>query len=40
MVLCHTDAAGDNLLVDHDGALAILDWDEATIAPPECVASR
>jgi spectinomycin phosphotransferase len=35
VVLCHTDLGGDNLLVDEAGGLALLDWDEATLAPPE-----
>jgi len=34
-VLCHTDMGGDNLLVDPDGKLIVLDWDDATVAPPE-----
>jgi aminoglycoside phosphotransferase (APT) family kinase protein len=34
-VLCHTDMGGDNLLVDDAGRLYVLDWDEATVAPPE-----
>ena len=34
-VLCHTDISGDNLLVDEEGRLTVLDWDEATVAPPE-----
>lgn len=35
LVLCHTDLGGDNLLVDEDGRLSVLDWDGATVAPPE-----
>jgi aminoglycoside phosphotransferase (APT) family kinase protein len=34
-VLCHTDFGGDNLLVDEQGQLAVIDWDDATVAPPE-----
>ena len=34
-VLCHTDMGGDNALVDDDGVLSVLDWDVATVAPPE-----
>lgn len=34
-VLCHTDMGGDNLLVDRDGRLWLLDWDDAVVAPPE-----
>jgi Ser/Thr protein kinase RdoA (MazF antagonist) len=34
-VLCHTDMGGDNALVDEDGRLTVLDWDLATVAPPE-----
>jgi Ser/Thr protein kinase RdoA (MazF antagonist) len=32
--LCHTDIAGDNLLVTH-GGIVVLDWDEAVIGPAE-----
>ena len=34
-VLCHTDLGGDNLLIAEPGQLALLDWDDATVAPPE-----
>jgi aminoglycoside phosphotransferase (APT) family kinase protein len=34
-VLCHTDIGPENLLVDDAGALSVLDWDDATVAPPE-----
>jgi aminoglycoside phosphotransferase (APT) family kinase protein len=34
-VLCHTDLLGDNALVDDQGRLSLLDWDDATVAPPE-----
>jgi Ser/Thr protein kinase RdoA (MazF antagonist) len=33
-VLCHTDFAGDNLLVMHDGVV-VIDWDEAVVGPAE-----
>ncbi|HEY3111907.1 MAG TPA: phosphotransferase [Chloroflexota bacterium] len=35
LVLCHTDIGADNLRLDRAGRLTVLDWDEATIAPPE-----
>ncbi len=35
VVVCHTDIGAENLLVDDVGRLAVLDWDEATLAPPE-----
>ncbi len=34
-VLCHTDLGGDNMLVDEEGRFSVLDWDDATVAPPE-----
>ncbi len=34
-VLCHTDIGADNLLVDADSRFGVLDWDDATVAPPE-----
>ncbi|HEY1391006.1 MAG TPA: aminoglycoside phosphotransferase family protein [Ktedonobacterales bacterium] len=34
-VLCHTDLAGDNILVDEEGHLSLLDWDGAVVATPE-----
>lgn len=34
-VLCHTDMGGDNLLLGATRQLFVLDWDEATVAPPE-----
>ncbi|HLZ71760.1 MAG TPA: phosphotransferase [Dehalococcoidia bacterium] len=34
-VLCHSDLGGDNMLVDEDGSLSVLDWDFASVAPPE-----
>jgi hypothetical protein len=35
MVICHTDLHGENLMVDRRGALHILDWEGAMLAPPE-----
>jgi hypothetical protein len=35
MVICYTDLHGENLMVDRQGALHILDWEGAMIAPPE-----
>jgi spectinomycin phosphotransferase len=34
-VLCHTDLLGDNMLVNDQGQISVLDWDDATLAPPE-----
>lgn len=34
-VLCHTDLNGSNMLVDEQGRISVLDWDVATVAPPE-----
>jgi Ser/Thr protein kinase RdoA (MazF antagonist) len=35
-VVCHTDLLGDNVLVDEQvRPLSALDWDGATVAPPE-----
>jgi Ser/Thr protein kinase RdoA (MazF antagonist) len=34
-VLCHTDLLGDNVLVDEQVRLSAVDWDGATVAPPE-----
>lgn len=34
-VLCHGDIGGDNLLLDGTGRFSVLDWDFATVAPPE-----
>jgi hypothetical protein len=34
-VLCHLDFGGFNLLLDHEGIAAILDWDQACLAPRE-----
>lgn len=35
LVLCHTDLHGGNLLVDDEGRVSLLDWDDAKMAPPE-----
>lgn len=35
LVLCHTDLHVNNLLVDERGQLAIMDWDDVKLAPPE-----
>lgn len=34
-VLCHTDPHASNLLVDDDSQIAVVDWDDARLAPPE-----
>lgn len=34
LVLCHTDVAGDNIVV-RDRDVCLLDWDEAALAPAE-----
>jgi len=34
-VLCHADFHAGNVLVDWDGTLSIVDWDELVHAPPE-----
>jgi spectinomycin phosphotransferase len=34
-VLCHADIHAGNLLLGEDGGLAIVDWDEAILAPKE-----
>jgi Ser/Thr protein kinase RdoA (MazF antagonist) len=34
-VVCHTDAHGGNVMGDSDGALWIIDWETARLAPPE-----
>ena len=34
-VLCHTDAHGGNVMRDPSGALWIIDWETARLAPPE-----
>ena len=35
MVVCHTDIHGGNMMLDPEGELYILDWENAMIAPPE-----
>ncbi len=34
-VLCHSDIHGGNVLIDRNGALYIVDWDEPIMAPKE-----
>jgi spectinomycin phosphotransferase len=34
-VLCHSDLHTNNVLIDRDGALWVIDWDEPTYAPKE-----
>ncbi|ULH17003.1 aminoglycoside phosphotransferase family protein (plasmid) [Deinococcus sp. KNUC1210] len=34
-VVCHTDAHGGNVMRDQTGALWIIDWETARLAPPE-----
>jgi Ser/Thr protein kinase RdoA (MazF antagonist) len=34
-VVCHTDAHGGNVMRDANGALWIIDWETARLAPPE-----
>jgi spectinomycin phosphotransferase len=34
-VLCHTDIHAGNLLLDKDGALYMIDWDDPMVAPKE-----
>jgi spectinomycin phosphotransferase len=35
MVYCHTDLHGGNLMLDDQGALYVVDWEGAWLAPPE-----
>lgn len=35
MVICHTDLHGDNLMLDRQGYLYLLDWENAMLAPAE-----
>jgi spectinomycin phosphotransferase len=35
LVLCHADLHAGNLLVENDGTLYIIDWDEILLAPKE-----
>ena len=34
-VVTHTDLIGNNILVDDEGQLSVLDWDDVRLAPPE-----
>lgn len=34
-VLCHSDIHGGNVLIDKNGAIYIVDWDEPIMAPKE-----
>ena len=34
-MICHADLHTNNVLVLADGSLAIIDWDEVMLAPPE-----
>ncbi|MBA3239487.1 MAG: aminoglycoside phosphotransferase family protein [Parachlamydiaceae bacterium] len=34
-VLCHSDIHGGNILIDRNGAIYIVDWDEPIMAPKE-----
>ncbi|WP_203454037.1 aminoglycoside phosphotransferase family protein [Jiangella aurantiaca] len=34
-VVCHTDGHLGNVLLGDDGAVWLIDWDDATLAPPE-----
>lgn len=34
-VVCHADLLGSNILVDDEGRISALDWDNAYLAPPE-----
>jgi spectinomycin phosphotransferase len=34
-VLCHSDLHGGNVLIDENGALYIVDWDDPIMAPKE-----
>lgn len=34
-VICHADIHSANIIVDRDGAIHIVDWDEALLAPKE-----
>ncbi len=35
LVVCHTDLHAGNILIDHSGALFIVDWDSPLLAPKE-----
>jgi len=34
-VVTHTDLIGNNILVDDEGRISLLDWDDVRLAPPE-----
>jgi Ser/Thr protein kinase RdoA (MazF antagonist) len=34
-VVTHTDLIGNNILVDDEGQVSVLDWDDMRLAPPE-----
>jgi Ser/Thr protein kinase RdoA (MazF antagonist) len=34
-VVTHTDLIGNNILVDGEGRISLLDWDDVRLAPPE-----
>lgn len=35
LVLCHSDIHGGNVLIDENGAIYVVDWDEPIMAPKE-----
>lgn len=35
MVICHTDLHGGNMILDPQGGLHLVDWENAVFAPPE-----
>ena len=34
-MVCHADLHANNVLVPADGGIAVIDWDEVMLAPPE-----
>jgi spectinomycin phosphotransferase len=36
LVLCHADIHAWNIMMDGDGRLRVIDWDDAMMAPKEC----